>query len=981
MPHPLRCIFALLSLVSLAGPLVAEPVAAWPDPQVSLSLNGTWQFEYRAGPADTATPPSFQSSIQVPGHWELQGFAEPKYGKELAEGMGYYRRTFRVPATWAGRRVMLRFDGVLSGFTASVNGTKVGEWASGYNPVTFDVTDRIKWDDDNELALDVTTRSHGWEFDTNDCWSLSGIYRDVTLFAVPATHLQHFTTRTTLAADGSATLTVNTLVSALTKISGRLIGPDGKRVARLTFASDKSTVAEARVTVSRPKLWTAETPALYTLELELDSGQRVTEKIGLREVKIVDGVLQLNGRPIKLRGVNHHDIWPDTGRATDEAKLRRDLELIKAANCNFVRTSHYPPHPRLIELCDEMGLYVMDEVPFGFGEQHLDDENYRAALLSRAEATVRRDANRPSVIIWSIGNENQNTHLTFATARRVKELDPTRPVCFPQIGSYFAKNFGEIPDDIDLYAPHYPSTATVQDYAGRLTRPVIFTEYAHALGLATDQIQAQWAIMQASPRLAGGAIWMFQDQGILRTAKPGETPATTHDLGINVWTDATHYHDSHGNQGMDGIVYSDRSPQTDYWQVRKVYSPVQITSVSPTVVAGRNHLAVQVENRLDFRALTGLTLEWSLVRDGRSLQRGTLPLQAAARSSESVTLPVNWPPDQSPGFAWLELRCVDAQGVALYERGIRLGAPIARAAFDPLLRPSPTSAPVLEESRVEFRVRHPGGEVWVNRNTGVVTLRDPQGGILASGLQPHAGRRLTEGEFVRAKKENPWTNALLRAAAGLETSATHTPEGVALHIRGRYPRPGAPEQALQGEITLLVRNNGAIDVGYDLLPTQGQGLLLEAGVALLGPAEATEFHWAGAGPYAGYPGKDALNEFGFHHLNQADLNFSGNRRSVEAAVLATPDGAGLLLIPEPAGDVAVENTTDGVVLSHNALVAGRGTKFVKPDTAPQAEDAPRISGKFTLVMLAPGWTAPLTTWFGQPGTAKAFAPYFHSYDR
>ena len=165
----------------------------------------------------------------------------------------------------------------------------------------------------------------------------------------------------------------------------------------------------------------------------------------------------------------------------------------------------------------------MDEVPFGFGEEHLADENYRAALRTRAEATVPR-WNHACIVVWSVGNENQNTPITIATARRVKELDSSRPVCFPQIGSYFAKSYEELPEDIDVYAPHYPSTLTVQDYARKLTRPVIFTEYAHALGLAADQIQAQWAIMQASPRLAGGAIWMFQDQGILRTARAVRRP-------------------------------------------------------------------------------------------------------------------------------------------------------------------------------------------------------------------------------------------------------------------------------------------------------------------------------------------------------------------------------------------------------------------------------------------------------------------------
>ncbi len=322
-------------------------------------------------------------------------------------------------------------------------------------------------------------------------------------------------------------------------------------------------------------------------------------------------------------------MWPDTGRATDDAKIRRDLELIKAANCNFVRTSHYPPHPRMLELCDELGLYVMDEVPFGFGEEHLADENYRAALRTRAEATVRRDENHACILIWSVGNENQNTPLTIATARRVKELDPTRPVCFPQIGSYFAKSYGELPEDIDVYAPHYPSTRTMQEYATKLRRPVIFTEYAHALGLATDQVQAQWAIMQANPRLAGGAIWMFQDQGILRTATPGQTPESTHDLGLSVWPDATHYYDGRGNQGMDGIVYSDRRPQVDYWQVRKVYSPVQITTSERSAANASDELIALVENRFRFPFPSRVaTLEWTVVSNGRTMSSGTVPLQA-----------------------------------------------------------------------------------------------------------------------------------------------------------------------------------------------------------------------------------------------------------------------------------------------------------------------------------------------------------------
>jgi beta-galactosidase len=983
LPRHVRAFLAGLCVAGSAVSLSAQPVEAYPDRTNSLTLNGTWQFAYQAGPASATEPANF-APIAVPGHWELQGFAEPKYGKNLAEGTGYYRLTFPVPSAWNGQRVMLRFDGVLAGFAVSVNGKAAGTWTSGYNPVTFDITDLLRPSGSNELAVTVNTRSHGWEFDTNDCWSLSGIFRDVTLFAVPPAHLKHYTARTTLGADGSATLTVTTLTALpdfAAKIAGRLLGPDGKPVADLAFANDKPNVAVATATVLRPQLWTAESPVRYTLELAFSSGQKITEKIGLREVKVVNGVLQLNGRPIKLRGVDHHDLWPDTGRATNESKMRRDLELIKGANCNFVRTSHYPPHPKLIELCDEMGLYVMDEVPFGFGEEHLADEAYRDELLRRAEATVRRDENRPSVILWSVGNENQNTPLTIAAGRRVKELDPSRPVCFPQIGSYFAKSHQELPDDIDVYAPHYPSLATVQEYAAKLTRPVIFTEYAHALGLATDQVQAQWAVMQASPRLAGGAIWMFQDQGILRAATAGQTPASSHELGLNVWPDATHYYDTHGNQGMDGIVYSDRTPQVDYWQVRKVYSPVQIATGELPCVEGANTFAIEVENRFDFRALAGCTLQWSLLSNGQVLQSGTQLLQAAARGRETVAIAATVPAEAAGAFNWLALRCVDDYGRSFYERRIRLRAASPfhpRASLAAQLSPG---ALTLGTSGDAVTVGHRDFRLIVTRATGVVTLRDAAGAVLATGLQPHAGRRLTEGEFVRAKKESPWTGALLSAAAPPEITATRTGADITLRVAGRYPRPEAPTEAFESELILTVKPNGTIEVAYDLAPVNGRGLLLEAGVALAGAAGATEFRWMGQGPYAGYPGKDALNEFGRFHLNRGDLDFQGNRRGVELAALVSPAGAGVLLLPENPADVAVENNASGVVLSHNAVIAGRGTKFVGPDTFPKAEATEHIAGRFTLLPLGKKWPAALLSWLGEPAGTQAFQPYFHSYDQ
>ncbi|HVZ63648.1 MAG TPA: glycoside hydrolase family 2 TIM barrel-domain containing protein [Lacunisphaera sp.] len=978
----------LTLLVTAGGFAQSREVVPVRSGPLALSLNGAWQFKYVAGgelgPDVLFSDPDLGSTrdwpqIAVPGNWELQGFAQPRYGLALAEGNGLYRRTFRVPPAWRGQRIFLHFDGVLYGFDAWVNGTKVGSWASGYNPAAFDITDAINPLSDNVVAVRVTTRSHGWEFDVNDCWALSGIYRDVTLFAVPAAHLTDWTARTQLQPDGSANVTFAARLSAPSVVSGRLIGPDGQ-VMVLPFPSARSGAVTSTITLPHPQLWTAETPALYTVEFTLSSGQVLTERVGLREVTIRDGVLLVNGRPVKLRGIDHHDLWPEQGRAATEALMRRDLELMRAANINFIRTSHYPPHPRFLELCDELGFYVMDEVPFGFGEKHLTDPAYQDDLLTRARATVARDHNRACVIVWSVGNENPNTPLTLATARRVKELDRTRPVCFPQIGSYFARSRDELPADIDIYAPHYPSTATVRHYADTLTRPVIFTEYAHQLGLAAEGVQAQWPVMQSSPRLAGGAIWMFQDQGILRTAAAGETPGFTHNLDLAVWPDAKHYYDTAGNLGMDGIVYADRTPQVDYWQVRKIYSPVQLTCAAPAVHPGANRLTVHVENRFDFRSLAGMTLAWTIRRNAAEVAAGVIPLRAAAHDAEDVVIPFDWSADVSGDFSWLEVHCRDEHGESFHERSFRLAPTSTMRPFESLGAELPANPLQLVDSGENFRVVHPAFELTLDRRTGEVEMRDAAGAILARGPWPHAGRRLTEGERVRASKEHTWTAALLQTPAALETSAVRDGDAIVLKIHGRYASPAAPDESLEGGIDLRVNPNGTIAVDYSLSPVNARGVLTEAGIGFLIPGATSEFQWYGDGPFAGYPGKDALNDFGRHHLGRAGLYFQGNRRRVEMALLTTPAGSGVALGGD-AMDVAVERSGGDTILSHNAVVSGRGTKFNGPDDVVEAPTVGTIKGSFIVLPLGANWPRRVAAWFGTPSAAEVFAPFYHSYDQ
>ncbi len=1011
---PLVRVLALF-LAAILG-LHAQPVDVLPVSVAdgARSLNGAWSFKYipalDAGADEAFTAPGFDATawktIAVPGHWELQGFADPRYEDDVQPGLGLYRRAFRTGKFWRGQRVFLRFEGVLYGFSAFVNGKPVGEWASGFNAATFDITDALAPEGaDNILAVRVTTRSKGWEFDTMDCWALSGIYRDVTLFALPATHLKDYTARTTLQPDGSAKLDLDFDASTAGQVAGRLLSPSGKPVADFDLALSADGRGSASAIIAHPTLWTAETPSLYRLELALRSvsanaatasasgetrpaTQKFSARLGLRQVSIEDGILKLNGTPIKLRGVNHHEIWPE-GRVSTDENTRRDLELIRDANINFIRTSHYPPHPRLLELCDEMGFYVLDEVPYVHGRQHLKDRAYQETLYTRARATVTRDKNHASILFWSLGNENPINELGDNTARLVKELDPTRPVMFPTIGSYFAENYPRMSDVQDIYAQHYPPMQRVLEHARTLTRPIIFTEYAHQRGLARagTAVQDLWEAFYQSPRIAGGAVWMFQDQGILRTT---DDPRTVKDADLMAWLDDHRYYDTHGFFAMDGLVYADRAPQVDYWLVRKVYSPVQIKERELPVVPGPQTLSITVENRHDFRTLAGFKLKWSIQKNGAPLQRGTLPLTATPKHTETVSISAKLPAALGTDVFTLDLRCETETGRQLYERTLQLAPASPTPPRITALRTAlPSAALALDVSDKHIAIRHPNYRLELDRATGRLSLLQPDGAVLVSDFGPHVGRHPTINDIGKTRERLPelWSGSLLTEATDLRTAARRLPTGdIELTVAARYPRPGKPDEAITGRYTLLVSPDGAIDVSYDYAPAHATGELLEAGFALALPTAQSEFRWLGQGPYAGYPGKDRHNDYGLFHLNREDLYFPGNRRGVELASVAAPSGAGVLL----AGDVMtvdLENKEGATILSHLALVPGERSasetgENVDISSRLKASAIQSISGRFTLLPLSAEWPRPLATWFGPASSRVAVKkPFLRSYDQ
>ena len=402
------------------------------DPTMKKSLNGEWSLKVVEGITDDTTVPAADDSwgtIPVPGCWEAYGFCKPSYdsAKPLT---GYYRTSFSIPEAWKGMRMVLRFDGVLYGYDLWMNGKSVGSWRSGYNTALFDITPYInKKADKQQLALRVISQFRGSDFDYNDDWAPNGIFRDVTLMAVPETHLSDLTIHTKNTGE----------VDVKTSIAGK-----GGIVKHEILDAHGNIVGTDKV--EHPHLWTAETPYLYTLRttlLQKDKKLQTFEhKFGFREVTIDGNVLKLNGQPIKLRGVTSHSTDPKTVKVISDELTLKDMRLMKEASVNYIRTSHYPREPRFYELADSLGFYIIDEVPFGYGDRNLSDSTFYPVLQQRAQATIRRDKNHPSVIIWSLGNENPLTNICIRLGDYVKEqLDSTRPYCYPQVGSYFRRFF------------------------------------------------------------------------------------------------------------------------------------------------------------------------------------------------------------------------------------------------------------------------------------------------------------------------------------------------------------------------------------------------------------------------------------------------------------------------------------------------------------------------------------------------------------
>lgn len=626
-----------------------------------LSLNGDWDFRlHPADPSDrdAAGRPAFAdpgvdiagaagwTTIPVPAHWVLTDASEP-YSRPIYTNIQYpfpldpphvpdenptgdHRRVFTVPAEFTsdGSRVRLRFDGVESRADVWLNGRPVGWFTGSRLSTEFDVTDLLV-DGDNLLAVRVYQWSAASYLEDQDQWWLPGIFRDVTLLARPADGLENLSVMADLdPATGRGELRVEPTGSYPITVRVPEFG-----IERTWTAPDE--VMPIDVGVVAP--WTAETPVLYDVRVSAP-GETAFLRTGFRRVEIVGDRLLVNGRPLTFRGVNRHETHPDLGRVFDAGHVRRDLELMKRSNVNALRTSHQPPHWRTLELCDELGLWVILECDLethGFWDidwrdNPSDDPRWRDALLDRISRTVERDINHPSIVLWSLGNESGTGRNLAEMAAWVHDRDPSRPVHYE--GDYAG-------DYTDVYSRMYPTLEEISSICGQQTmpvheigptagarqrsRPFIMCEYAHAMGNGPGSLADYEELIDAHDRSHGGFIWEWRDHGLrTRTADGTEFFAYGGDFGEVV-------HD--GIFIMDGLVLSDDTPSPALAELAAVWAPVRFALDGD---------GLTVTNRRGFAELDDLTCGWTLEADGRVVDTGTLDVPAvAADGATTVTLP------------------------------------------------------------------------------------------------------------------------------------------------------------------------------------------------------------------------------------------------------------------------------------------------------------------------------------------------------
>ena len=920
-----------------------------------VSLDGQWLFHWSRNPEER--PKDFWreeydvsqwNKITVPGNWQTQGYGTPIYininypfvkdrpkvttepprdwtAYENRNPVGSYARFFDVTKEMLSRNLILHFGGVHSAFYVWVNGQRVGYSQNSMSPAEFDVTKYLR-EGRNKLAVEVYRWSDGSYLEDQDMWRLSGIFRSVQLWVRPLVHISDYRVTAEPNADYSqAQVTADIAICNTGKKKAKNITValnfEGQTIEDQlkSLAAGDTTSIRLTYLIKNPKLWSAEKPNLYPFSIELkasptggglEGAEHFDYHLGVKKVEVVGEVFKINGKNVKLRGVNRHDHHPVTGRYVDDATYEQDIRLMKQANVNFLRTSHYPDREYIYELCDRWGIYVMDEAnheTHGYGyANHVmgEDLTFQRAHVDRAESLVKRDFNHPCVILWSLGNEGGVGPNIEAMYNKVRELDQTRPPFYDSDRRYSA-----IWDDSYLYPEDLRKNAQqVTD------KPFMMREYAHAMGNSCGNLLEYWDVIYADSSICGAAIWDWVDQGLKASPSPSkggdvqihnrvsgnQTPPPSEGLG-----EAYLYGGDFGDKPNDGpfcingLIAPDRKPHPHYYEVQKVYQPIEflLTESDSTVL---------IRNRDYFTDLDEYEYYCEVYHNGE------LVTDELARVKDNrFAVPYPYYPYN------------DAELILNVYARLKEDKPWAPAGFvvarqQWVLKPYDFWQEVNDKPATSqqadgcIKVMTDRGSAVID-HTGALSSWVVDGKqMLEAPLEPYFWKPENDNQNAArfAQRMAVWKEAAKnRTVKAIRTEKTKTSLNVI--VETTLPTVGADLT-----LTYAINRSGHIKVDMDYRPTTAptggglEGTMPKFGMRMRLPADYTNIRYYGRGPWENYPDRKQSALLGIYEMPLSDYETeyihpqdNGNRCDVRWFE-ASPS-------PSKGGDVQIHNSISG----------------------------------------------------------------------
>ena len=954
----------------------------------SICLDGTWKFRWTPVPDERIVEfyqTDFNDKdwvgFPVPANWEVNGYGTPIYvsagypfkidpprvmGEPKVDyttykernPVGQYRRSFQLPAGWEARgQTFLRFEGVMSAFYVWINGERVGYSQGSMEPSEFNITNYLHAGE-NQIALEVYRYSDGSYLEDQDFWRFGGIHRSIHLLHTPDIRIRDYAVRTLPVSTDYQDFILQidpqfsvyrgmtgkgtTLQGVLKDASGREIATlkgDVEDILDLEHKAGRMNewypqrgprkLGRMSATIKSPKRWTAETPYLYKLHLTLLTAEgevieQVEQAVGFRSVEIRNGQLLVNGAPVRFRGVNRHEHDPRTARVMSEERMLQDILLMKQANINAVRTSHYPNVSRWYELCDSLGLYVMDEADI---EEHglrgtlASTPDWHAAFLDRAVRMAERDKNHPSIVMWSMGNESGYGPNFAAISAWLHDFDPTRPVHYE--GAQGADGEPD-PKTVDVISRFY--TRVKQEYLNpgiaegedkeraenarweRLleiaertndNRPVMTSEYAHSMGNALGNFKEYWDEIYSNPRMLGGFIWDWVDQGIYKTLPDGRIMvAYGGDFGDKPNLKAFCF---------NGLLMSDRETTPKYWEVKKVYSPVELR-----VESG----GLRVTNRNHHTDLSQYRCLWTLSIDGKQKDQGEITLpEVAPGESEMIPLPVSIAGKKASAKATSDLRLTISFILKRDALWAKAGHEVAWEQFC-IQEGALLSSKLENRGRLKVRadeehlsISGSGFSIqWEKNATGSLTSLTYHGKEMLAHPADFPLQPVTQAFRAPTDNDKSFGNWLAKdwslhqmdnPRISLDSFKHEVREDGAVIVRVQT-RNRYKEGMIVTKFLYTILSDGTIDLKTTFQP---QGILPELprlGIAFCLSSDYNTFIWQGRGPQDNYPDRKTSAAVGLWKGSVADQYVhyprpqdSGNKEEVRRLMLTDRHGKGI----------------------------------------------------------------------------------------